>query len=242
MPVHCYGRPCDVEKIQNLADKYKLKIIYDAAHAFGVQDQKGSILEYGDLSVVSFHATKVFNTFEGGAVITRSTELKEKIDQIKNFGFINETTVSSIGINGKMSELNSVIGLCQLKYLNEHIRKRESVHNEYTKKLSKVQGIKLIKENNLIKDNYSYYPIRVTSNYRCTRDELYDELKKSGINSRRYFYPLISSFPMYKNLTSSSDENLPIANKIANEILCLPIYPDLSAVDQDRIVSILRSK
>ena len=239
LPVHCYGTPCDVDRIQEIATKYHLKVIYDAAHAFGVNVNGQSLLNYGDLSVLSFHATKIFNTFEGGAVISHSPEMKRRVDQLKNFGFVDEVTVVESGINGKMSEINAAFGLLQLKHAKEVLSERQRVAESYNQGLKNTEGI-VIPENNLSDaSNHSYYPILVKENYRISRDQLYEKLKSEGIFSRRYFYPLISQFPMYENLASSSPSNLPIATKIANEVLCLPIYPDLDEISISKIIGII---
>ncbi len=232
MAMHCYGKPCNVEFIQQIADKHNLKIIYDACHAFGVKDINGSILRYGDLSVLSFHATKVFNTFEGGAVVCRDKKTKIYVDQLKNFGILDETTVVAPGINGKMGEINAAFGLLQLKYVDEAIKKRAAIDSQYRKILRNVIGIRCLSENENLINNYSYFPILVEDEYPITRDDLYLRLKSHGINGRRYFYPLISDFPMYRYLPSSDPANLPVANRVSRQILCLPLYPDL----QDDVV------
>lgn len=239
MPVHCYGNPCNVDDIKKVADKYNLKVIYDAAHAFGVKCHCGSILNHGDLSVLSFHATKVFNTFEGGAIISHDLATKVKIDQLKNFGFINETTVVESGINAKMSEINAAFGLLQLQHVDKIINLRANIDNFYRKNLSEIKGIVCVPQ--IAKTcNFSYFPILVQDGYRMSRDQLYEKFKDMGINTRRYFYPLISDFSMYKNYPSSNHTNLPIAVKAANEVLCLPIYPNLSNDDQARIVDVIK--
>ncbi len=242
MPVHCYGYPCDVVAIENLSKKYGLKVIYDAAHAFGVRLGSGeSILNYGDLSVLSFHATKVFNTFEGGAIISPDLKTKTRIDQLKNFGFTDETTVIEAGINGKMSEVNAAFGLLQLKYINEAIGLRKNINDTYRQSLSSVKGIECINVPADIVENYSYFPVLVTPEFPMSRDALYDKLKLHGVFSRRYFYPLISSFPMYKNLSSSDSNNLPVATDAANKILCLPIYPALTPEQQGVVIDAIKS-
>jgi dTDP-4-amino-4,6-dideoxygalactose transaminase len=234
MPVHCYGHPCDVEAIQKIADNYNLKVIYDAAHAFGVQDAQGSILRHGDLSVLSFHATKVFNTFEGGAIVCPDAKTKIRIDQLKNFGHVGEVTVVAPGINGKMSEFNAALGLLQLKYIDQALARRKAIDEAYREQLKVVNGIHCLKAAGEKTANYSYFPILVEANYPISRDDLYQRLKDSGIHPRRYFYPLISDFPMYRGLPSAHRENLPAATNAAQQVLCLPIYPDLdmSVVDE----------
>jgi dTDP-4-amino-4,6-dideoxygalactose transaminase len=242
LPVHCYGRPCDNPTIQDIASKYSLKVIYDAAHAFGVRQNNSSILNYGDLSVLSFHATKVFNTFEGGAIVCPDIETKQLIDHLKNFGFEDEVTVTTQGINGKMSELNSVIGIAQLPLFDAAIQKRKAVDQNYRDQLAQVNGISCACHNEDYEPNFSYFPILVESEYPESRDALYERLKKNNIFSRRYFYPLISSFPMYSKINSAAVENLPVANSVANKILCLPIFPDLSPEQQQRIIDLVAGK
>jgi dTDP-4-amino-4,6-dideoxygalactose transaminase len=234
MPVHCYGHSCDVEAIQKIADNYNLKIIYDAAHAFGVQDAQGSILRHGDLSVLSFHATKVFNTFEGGAIVCPDAKTKVRIDQLKNFGHVGEVNVVAPGINGKMSEFNAALGLLQLKYVDQAIVWRKEIDAAYRVRLKDVKGISCLNDSGEKVANYSYFPILVGANYPISRDDLYQKLKDNGIHPRRYFYPLISDFPMYRGLPSSHRENLPAATAAAQQVLCLPIYPDLdmSVIDE----------
>lgn len=239
MPVHCYGHPCDVDAIEKIAVNYNLKVIYDAAHAFGVKCHCGSLLNHGDLSILSFHATKVFNTFEGGAIICKDLKTKQRIDHLKNFGFINETTVVATGINGKMSEFNAALGLLQLKYIDYQISQRKNISNFYRSHLNKIKGIFLFPEHKEINYNYSYFPILVKSNYYCSRDFLYEKLKSNGIFARRYFYPLISEFPMYRGLQSSSPNNLPFATEASNQILCLPIFPDLLNEDLLKIIDLI---
>ena len=242
MPVHCYGHPCDVEAIQKIADNYNLKVIYDAAHAFGVQDEEGSILRHGDLSVLSFHATKVFNTFEGGAIVCPDAETKIRIDQLKNFGHVGEVTVVEAGINGKMCEFNAALGLLQLKHIDQAIAKRKVIDVAYRKLLGKVKGIRCLQDSGEKVSNYSYFPILVQADYSLSRDQLYEKLKDNGIHPRRYFYPLISDFPMYRGLPSSHSENLPVATAAAQQVLCLPIYPDLDMSIVDEITCIIAAQ
>jgi dTDP-4-amino-4,6-dideoxygalactose transaminase len=227
MPVHCYGHPCDVDAIQKIADNYNLKVIYDAAHAFGVQCHCGSVLKHGDLSVLSFHATKVFNTFEGGAIVCPDAKTKLRIDQLKNFGHVGELNVVAPGINGKMSEFNAALGLLQLKYIDQAIARRKEIDIAYREQLKNVQGIQCLNNSGEKKANYAYFPILIGSDYPITRDELNQKLKDVGINPRRYFYPLISEFPMYRGLPSASANNLQVSRLAADQVLCLPIYPDL---------------
>lgn len=239
MPVHCYGRPCDVEAIQRIADNYNLRIIYDAAHAFGVNDADGSILRYGDLSVLSFHATKVFNTFEGGAIICPDAKTKVRIDHLKNFGFVDEVTVVAPGINGKMSEFNAALGLLQLKYIDRALSLRKEIDAAYREHLKGVKGIHCLEDVGENTANYSYFPILVQADYPIRRDDLYQKLKKTGVHPRRYFYPLISDYPMYRGLPSAHRENLPVATVSTQQILCLPIYPDLEISMVDEISGLI---
>ena len=234
MPVHCYGHPCDVDAIQKIADNYNLKVIYDAAHAFGVQCHCGSVLRHGDLSVLSFHATKVFNTFEGGAIICPDAKTKVRIDQLKNFGHAGEVTVVAPGINGKMSEFNAALGLLQLKYIDQALAKRKVIDAAYRSGLSSVRGIHCLDDASETRANYAYFPILVQPGYALMRDELNLRLKEIGVHPRRYFYPLISEFPMYRGLPSAHRDNLPVASAASEQVLCLPIYPDLpmSAVEK----------
>lgn len=241
MPVHCYGNPCDVKAIQRIADNYNLRVIYDAAHAFGVEDAEGSILRHGDLSVLSFHATKVFNTFEGGAIICPDAKTKTRIDQLKNFGFIDEVTVVAPGINGKMSEVNAAFGLLQLQYIDQAMQRRREIDQIYREGLKNVPGIRLVEGTVQLRANYSYFPILVESGYPLKRDALYQKLKAENIFARRYFYPLISNFPMYRGMNSARLSNLPTANSVSERVICLPIYPDLSNEHLDRIISTLRA-
>ena len=237
MPVHCYGNPCDVDAIQRIADTYGLKIIYDAAHAFGVKCHCGSVLNHGDMSVLSFHATKVFNTFEGGAIVCQDAKTKARIDQLKNFGFVDEVTVIAPGINGKMSEINAAFGLLQLKGINHALAQRKVVAKLYREALAGVRGIDILADAGQIFSNDAYFPILVKPTFPMTRDALFEKLRSNGIFARRYFYPLISEFPMYRGLPSSASSNLPVATRAANEVICLPIYPGLSHDDVSRITA-----
>jgi dTDP-4-amino-4,6-dideoxygalactose transaminase len=240
LPVHCYGRPCDVDAIQKIADKNNLKVIYDAAHAFGVKCHCGSILKHGDLSVLSFHATKVFNTFEGGAIVSPNAETKQHIDHLKNFGFVDEVTVVEAGINGKMSEVNAAFGLLQLKYIDHALSYRKGIYETYRAGLSTINGIVLPDWTNVTKPNYSYFPIMVTREYPLSRDQLYEKLKNNNIFSRRYFYPLISDFPIYQKITESRFGKLPFAANAASEVLCLPIYPGLEGSELRKIIGLIK--
>jgi dTDP-4-amino-4,6-dideoxygalactose transaminase len=239
MPVHCYGNPCDVEAIQKIADNYNLRVIYDAAHAFGVEDAGGSILRHGDLSVLSFHATKVFNTFEGGAIICPDAKTKLRIDQLKNFGFVDEVTVVAPGINGKMSEINAAFGLLQLQHIDQAMQRRREIDQCYREHLKDVQSIRLVGDAGQNTANYSYFPILVDADYPLSRDALHQKLKDNGIFARRYFYPLISEFPMYRAMNSAQLSNLPIASDVTKKVICLPIYPSLEEIDISRIVEII---
>ena len=240
LPVHCYGRPCDVKAIQEIAERHDLRVIYDAAHAFGVKDAGGSILRHGDLSVLSFHATKVFNTFEGGAIISPDEATKRHIDHLKNFGFVDEVTVVASGINGKMSEINAAFGLLQLKHIEAAVARRKQIDATYRQQLESVQGITCPEPPRGVQSNYSYFPVLIEPEYPLQRDELYEKLKASNIFARRYFYPLISEFPMYRDLPSTANENLPHAKSAASRVLCLPIYPNLGDEDLDRITAVIK--
>jgi len=235
LAVHCYGHPCDVDAIQEIADTYNLKVIYDAAHAFGVKCHCGSVLKHGDLSVLSFHATKVFNTFEGGAIICPDLKTKTRIDQLKNFGHVGETNVVAPGINGKMSEFNAALGLLQLKYIDHAIQKRKEIDEAYRKRLAGVKGVHCLVNSGEQVANYAYFPILIDHEYPIGRDELYEKMKANGVHPRRYFYPLISEFSMYRGLPSSHRDNLPVATRAASQVLCLPIYPDLAMEVVDEI-------
>lgn len=239
MPVHCYGTPCDVDAIQKIADIYNLKVIYDAAHAFGVCRDDGSILRHGDLSVLSFHATKVFNTFEGGAIVCPDVKTKQRIDQLKNFGFVDEVTVVAPGINGKMSEINAAFGLLQLQHMDKVMARRREIDARYRQGLKGIKGLQVVDESSATTANYSYFPIFINGDYPIRRDALYQNLKDHGVFARRYFYPLISEFPMYRGLPSAKPSNLPVATDIANKVLCLPIYPALSDLDVERVIDLL---
>lgn len=238
MPVHVYGTPCNTKRIQEIADIYGLKVIYDAAHAFGVNVNGKSILENGDMSTLSFHATKVYNTVEGGALVCHDEATKKRIDYLKNFGFAGETTVVAPGINSKMDEIRAAYGLLNLKQVDEAIAKRKHVAELYREALKNIPGIRFLNDIEGVRHNYSYFPIFITENeYGMSRDALYDKLKSQNILARRYFYPLISNFPVYKGLESSNPANLPIATKLADQVLCLPMYADLSDVDVERIIN-----
>lgn len=243
MPVHVYGNPTDCKKIEQIADIYGLKVIYDAAHAFGVQESNKSILNFGDLSVLSFHATKVFNTIEGGAIICHDEKTKKRIDNLKNFGFADETTVVAPGINAKMNEVQAAYGLLQLKSIDEQLEKRKILTNSYRELLEEVDGISFLYDIKNVRHNYSYFPILVDSSiYPITRDDLYFKLKDNNIHGRRYFYPLISEFPTYRGLPSSNPDNLINATRFANQVICLPIYPELSLESIKKITNVITSE
>lgn len=240
MPVHCYGTPCDVENIQKIADIYGLKTIYDAAHAFGVQYKGESLLNQGDLSILSLHATKVFNTFEGGAIVCKDETVKERIGYLKNFGFANEVTVTASGINGKMSEFNAALGLLQLKYIDAALEKRRTIEAHYRERLKDVIGISMLEVPAETTTNSSYFPVFVNEDYPLSRDDLYFQMRDKDILGRRYFYPLISEMPMYRKLPSAAPENLPEAHKASKQVICLPIYPDLAMDDVERVCEAIR--
>lgn len=243
MPVHVYGNPCRVDAIQKIANTYGLKVIYDAAHAFGLKINDNSILNYGDLSILSFHATKTFNTIEGGAIICHDDKTKKRIDFLKNFGFADEVTVTGPGINAKMNELQAAYGLLQLKYIDENIAKRRAIAELYRSKLSGIEGISVLYDIEGIKQPYTYFPILIDERlYGESRDEVYERLKKENIYGRRYFYPLISQFPTYRGLPSAKPENLALATKVANRVICLPIYPNLETEVADRIIELIKNK
>ena len=237
LPVHVYGNPCQHDRIEAVTKRNNLKLIYDAAHAFGVEENGNSILNYGDLSILSFHATKVFNTIEGGAVISHTAEMKKHIDHLKNFGFENETTVVETGINAKMNELQAAYGLLQLKTINEQIEKRKTVTHKYRELLKDVKGISFLEDQKNVKHNYAYFPIFVNENkYLMSRDDLYQKLKDHNIFGRRYFYPLITDFSPYKEIVRNDLDN---AKNIANKVICLPIYPDIEAKTITEIVKLI---
>jgi dTDP-4-amino-4,6-dideoxygalactose transaminase len=242
LPVHVYGRPCDVERIGEIAARHNLRVIYDAAHAFGVTTAGAPLFAQGDMSVLSFHATKVFNTFEGGAIVSASAEMKLHVDRLKNFGIADEVTVIETGINGKMNEFQAALGVLQLKHVGDAIAGRRRIHDHYRAALADLPGIVLPKEINSANDNYAYFPIRVTAEYGLSRDALHARLAEQDIFARRYFYPLISEFPMYRDLASAAPDRLPHARRIAQEILCLPIYPDLAPEDATRIAQFIRAR
>ncbi|MDE1164329.1 MAG: dTDP-4-amino-4,6-dideoxy-D-glucose aminotransferase VioA [Pseudomonas sp.] len=240
LPVHCYGVPCNVDAIQRIADTYGLKVIYDAAHAFAVREQGTSILRHGDLSILSFHATKVFNTFEGGAIVCPDAKIKQRINYLKNFGFADEVTVMAPGINGKMSEINAAFGLLQLKHIDAALARRQRIDGLYRKGLQGVKGIRFAWDDRP-GHNYAYFPILVGDDFPLSRDALYERFREQDILVRRYFYPLISDFPMYRGLDSAREGHLPVAKDVSNRILCLPIFDSLGDEVLERIIDVLRA-
>ena len=242
MPVHCYGKPCNTKRIQEIADKYGLKVIYDAAHAFGVKVNGESILKEGDMSTLSFHATKVYNTLEGGALVVKDAETKKRIDYLKNFGFAGETEVVAPGINSKMDEVRAAYGLLNLRKVDAAIEARQQVAIRYREALKNVKGIRYFEDMPGVHHNYSYFPIFVNAEeYGMTRDELYFKMKENGILGRRYFYPLISTFSTYRGLDSARPDNLPVATRIANEVICLPMHHGLPNTDIEQIINLVNN-
>ena len=240
MPVHVYGKPCETERIQEIADKYGLKVIYDAAHAFGVKVNGESVLNAGDMSTLSFHATKVYNTIEGGALVMHDEQTKKRIDYLKNFGFAGETEVVAPGINSKMDEMRAAYGLLNLKQVDAAIEVRRQVAVKYREALSNVDGITFFDDMPGVKHNYSYFPIFVDAEkYGMTRDELYFKMKEQNVLGRRYFYPLISTFSTYRGLDSAKPENLPNAHKMADSVICLPMHHALSEEDINRTIELI---
>lgn len=237
MPVHVYGNPCDTERIRAIADKYGLKVIYDAAHAFGVERDGRSLLEAGDMSTLSFHATKVYNTIEGGALVVRDAAAKQRIDYLKNFGFADETTVVAPGINSKMDEVRAAYGLLNLRQVDTAIEARRRVARQYRAALKGVAGIRFMEDVEGVRHNYAYFPIFVDAErYGMTRDELYAKMKACGVLGRRYFYPLISDFSTYRALPSARPENLPVATRLAASVICLPMHHALTPEDAERVL------
>jgi dTDP-4-amino-4,6-dideoxygalactose transaminase len=240
LPVHVYGHPCRTDRLQEIADIYGLHLIYDAAHAFGVRLENRSLMHFGDLSVLSFHATKTFNTFEGGAIICHDERTYQRINYLKNFGFAGETKVMAPGINAKMNEFQAGIGLLQLQYMDEILAKRKAIADRYTSHLSNIDGISFLTPGSKVAYNHAYFPIFVdAATFGRTRDELYTHLKSHNYMCRRYFYPLISSFNMYKSLPGADSANLPTATRVAEQVLCLPIFPDLRLEHVDNVAEII---
>lgn len=241
MPVHVYGTPCDVKAIDAIAKKHGLKVVYDAAHAFAVKQGGVSVLNYGDLSILSFHATKTYSTVEGGAIVCHTPEMKKKIDCLKNFGLENDHMVSMYGSNAKMNELQAAFGLLSLKYIDHAIEDRKRVDARYRAELSGIPGLRMLDEPADTTRNYSYFPIFIKQEeFGMSRDEVFQKMKDHGINARRYFYPLISDFPVYSQLPSASSAAMPVAAAAAAEVICIPIYPDLSDEDISRVTRVLR--
>lgn len=240
MPVHVYGKPCDTKRIQEIADKYGLKVIYDAAHAFGVEVDGESILNAGDMSTLSFHATKVYNTLEGGALVMHDEQTKKRIDYLKNFGFAGETEVVAPGINSKVDEVRAAYGIINLRQVDAAIEARHQVAIKYREALRPVEGITFMDDMPGVKHNYSYFPIFIDAEkYGMTRDELYEKMKSHDVLGRRYFYPLISTFSTYRGLPSAAPENLPKAHKMADSVICLPMHHELSAEDINRVLELI---
>lgn len=240
MPVHVYGKPCDTKRIQEIADRYGLKVIYDAAHAFGVEVNGESVLNAGDMSTLSFHATKVYNTIEGGAMVMQDEKTKQRIDYLKNFGFAGETTVVGPGINSKMDEIRAAYGILNLRQVDDCIAARQRVAIYYREALKNVEGVSFFMDMPGVKHNYSYFPIFIDEKkYGMSRDELYMKMKAVNVLGRRYFYPLISEFSTYRGLESSNPTNLPNAHKMANSVICLPMHHALSDSDLQRIVELI---
>jgi len=242
VPVHVYGTPCNVTRVQEIADTHGLKVIYDAAHAFGNTYDGESLLNWGDLSILSFHATKAYNTVEGGAIICHDSATKQRLNYLKNFGFASETMVMAAGINSKMNEIQAALGLLQLKHHQENIARRGKIAARYSEGLSDVPGVSLLAaEPHLGNANYAYFPVFIDAGrYGKSRDSLYSHLKANGIHGRRYFYPLISEFPMYQGLESAQPQNLPIATRMAEQVICLPIYGEMSEETVSAITGLVR--
>lgn len=243
MPVHVYGNPCDTEAIQEIADKYGLKVIYDAAHAFGVRVDGESILKSGDISTLSFHATKTYNTVEGGALVCHDAKTKQRIDYLKNFGFAGETEVVAPGINSKMDEVRAAYGILNLRHVDEAIGRRKHVAERYRAELSEVAGISMFGICDNVTYNYSYFPVFIDAEkYGMSRDELYFKMRENNILGRRYFYPLISTFSTYRGLPSAAISNLPVATRMADTVICLPLHHDLNEEDVTRIINLIKIK
>lgn len=241
MPVHVYGKPCKTKEIQEIANKYGLKVIYDAAHAFGVEINGESILNFGDMATLSFHATKVYNTLEGGALVVHDEQTKKRIDYLKNFGFASETEVVAPGINSKVDEVRAAYGLLNLKQVDHAINSRRKVAIRYRDELQGVKGITFFNDIPGVRHNYSYFPIFINAEeYGMTRDELYFKMKEHNVFGRRYFYPLISTFSTYRGLDSANPDNLPIATQISNNVICLPMHHALSENEVEYILQIIK--
>jgi dTDP-4-amino-4,6-dideoxygalactose transaminase len=241
LPVHVYGTPCDTKRIQEIADTYGLRVLYDAAHAFGVKVDGESVLKAGDMSTLSFHATKVYNTIEGGALVVQDEQTKKRIDYLKNFGFANEVTVVGPGINSKMDEVRAAYGLLNLKQVDQCIEARGRADAFYREALKGVPGISMLEPTPHTRHNFSYFPIFVDEKqYGMSRDALYFKMKEHDVLGRRYFYPLISEFSTYRGLESANPENLPVAHRFANTVICLPMHHALSTEDLNRVVELIR--
>jgi len=238
--VHCYGNPCAIDEIERIAAEHQLKVIYDAAHAFGARWRGDSLASFGDLSILSFHATKLFNTFEGGAVVAKSPLDQQQVAQLRNFGIIDEVTVAVAGTNAKMSEFNAALGLLQLQYADSVIAARAKVDQRYRDAFATIEGIEPLAILPGTNPNHAYFPVLVTEDFPVARDQLYEAMKAKGVYGRRYFYPLIAGLPMYRDLPSADLTRLPVAVRAAKQILCLPIYPDLEPGDQDRVIEAIR--
>lgn len=239
MPMHCFGRPCDSTAIRQFAEAHGLPVVYDAAHAFGVRDEGGAIVRHGDLSVLSFHATKVFNTFEGGAIICHDAGAKRELDLLRNFGIVDETHVESVGLNAKLNEFQAAVGLLQLAHVDSYIDARRACEQRYRELLADIPGIR-IPPPAVFGHNHYAFPILVESDHPLGRDGLYAHLREHGVFVRRYFWPLISEHPMYRSLPSAAADRLPVATAVARSILCLPLFPDLDEADQQRIARLMR--
>jgi dTDP-4-amino-4,6-dideoxygalactose transaminase len=240
MAVHCYGRPCHVEAIEDIARRHGLRVIYDAAHAFGIQHKGQSVLKHGDLSVLSFHATKVFNTLEGGAIISRTAEMKLEIDRLINYGIVDEQTIETTGFNAKMSELTAALGIVQLRHIDDYIQQRRRVDTNYRLLLGDVPGLHFVHPPGAAPTNYYSFPVLIGAEHPRSRDELYFRLRERNIFARRYFFPLVSDLPMYADAIGAATP-LPIARDVASRVLCLPMYPDLSDDEQRRIADVIRN-
>tara|TARA_B100000579_G_scaffold436867_1_gene464255 strand:- start:1166 stop:2290 length:1125 start_codon:yes stop_codon:yes gene_type:complete len=239
LPLHCYGKPCKIDLIQKIADKYNLKVIYDAAHAFGVKLNEKSLLSHGDLSIVSFHATKVFNTLEGGAIICKDEKMKRKLDQLKNFGFQGEDNIEEAGINAKLNEVQSALGIIQLNHINEYIKSRKIIYTNYYEQLKEIQGLKIITYDENTHPNFGYMPLLVESKCSKSRDYLYQKLIDSGIQVKRYFYPIITEYKAYSKNHESRDQ-LTNAKAISKKVICLPINPTLKFSQQQRVINLIK--
>lgn len=240
LPVHCYGTSCNVREIGDIAARHRLRVIYDAAHAFGVTDGGGSILRHGDMSVLSFHATKVFTTFEGGAIVCHDDDTLARINRLKNFGYVDEVTVPEVGINGKLNEISSAFGLLQLRHLRANLARRAALDRTYREALKDVEGIRCLEPGEPHRANHGFFPIFVEDAYPMSRDELHGALHEEGVHARRYFYPLASAFPMYANRKSAARENLPVASGLAEKVVCLPIFPAMTEAEQARVIQVIR--